>query len=568
MKFNKKGYLLLFVSLLCVSKFCVASAAEFSDIEVKNDILNGKITVSGKVDDVYSLSFCVTNDDIADFSYTENVMENKTYAIGQTVSESDGTFSCDMKMPAKLATDTYRVFVYADDGDGVYTDFKYSQQTTANTAFSILNTQNNISPNTEDIEVYIDVLDFDTDLYDKNGFDKEKLWKMFLESRPSGGFSDISDMQYTFNVLCLSIEMSNNNDLYANDKTLSEKGELYGDINAYTNSSEKARLAVCTILQNKFLSDSKFSDFVEHESVLQSFKNAEVWNEYPDLIEKFPKYFQLTTALEEKLSKLTATNKNQVYMDMYTKKNNYQDCESVFDTYKKLIVEKYNKQTSDENKDSSGAAGGGTGTNTGYAGGGSNIGPIGVPETDNNTSEKEIFSDINEALWAKEFILDLYNKNIVSGSTDGKFYPNSNIKREEFVKMIVLSFKLENKAEIPFTDVGYDAWCRDYIALGYGEKIINGISEGEFGVGKPLTRQDLAVIVYRAMKQKGIYGTSGELKFTDSDDIAEYAQEAVYTISEMKIINGMPDGTFRPYEYATRAQTAKILSMVLDVINK
>ena len=50
-----------------------------------------------------------------------------------------------------------------------------------------------------------------------------------------------------------------------------------------------------------------------------------------------------------------------------------------------------------------------------------------------------------------------------------------------------------------------------------------------------------------------------KINFTDADSIAEYAAEAVDTLQQAGIINGMEDGSFAPAATATRAQAAKIL---------
>ena len=79
-------------------------------------------------------------------------------------------------------------------------------------------------------------------------------------------------------------------------------------------------------------------------------------------------------------------------------------------------------------------------------------------------------------------------------------------------------------------------------------------------IGHLITRQDIAVMLYRAAeKLKEGFLTEGTLAFEDKESIAQYAAEAVASLSEKGIINGI-NGRFMPTENATRAQMAKMLA--------
>ncbi|MBP3359971.1 MAG: S-layer homology domain-containing protein [Clostridia bacterium] len=181
-----------------------------------------------------------------------------------------------------------------------------------------------------------------------------------------------------------------------------------------------------------------------------------------------------------------------------------------------------------------------------------------------STSEvvtKSEFNDIKEASWAKEAINALDAKKIVSGDGDGNFRPNAPVKREEFVKMIVNAVKLYNKnAACDFLDVDKNEWYYPYIASAHDNKIINGISETEFGIGSILTRQDMAVICYRTAKErKDFLKNRDVIEFADAESISEYAVEAVSELYTASYIEGMEDNKFEPLGIATRAQAAQML---------
>ena len=84
-----------------------------------------------------------------------------------------------------------------------------------------------------------------------------------------------------------------------------------------------------------------------------------------------------------------------------------------------------------------------------------------------------------------------------------------------------------------------------------------------FGTGRNITRQDMAVMTYNALKPKN---TEAEYEFADNDDISDYAIQSVFELAALNVINGFDDNSFRPRQTATRAQAAKIICSVLDLV--
>ena len=87
----------------------------------------------------------------------------------------------------------------------------------------------------------------------------------------------------------------------------------------------------------------------------------------------------------------------------------------------------------------------------------------------------------------------------------------------------------DESATADFADVTDGDWFHPYVASGVKQGIINGEGNGLFGTGQPISRQDMAVILYRAAAAAGKNMTAGEISgFTDSEAIASYAVEDVY----------------------------------------
>ncbi len=185
-------------------------------------------------------------------------------------------------------------------------------------------------------------------------------------------------------------------------------------------------------------------------------------------------------------------------------------------------------------------------------------------EEDSDKENSEIFSDLENALWAKEAIEYLSANKIINGYGNGIFAPNKNITREELAKIIVISknLPLSNNKSI-FTDSESGKWYDPYLSTAYENDIIKGYPDGSFGVGKNITRQDLAVMVYRAFYGEKENSEYESILYNDSDSIADYAKEAVSFLSGEKILNGRGDNLFMPNDNATRAEAAKVVYMLL-----
>lgn len=181
---------------------------------------------------------------------------------------------------------------------------------------------------------------------------------------------------------------------------------------------------------------------------------------------------------------------------------------------------------------------------------------------EHNQAPDSRFSDIESVEWAKTAITVLAECGVVNGKTEQAFCPGDRITREEFVKMLVNAFKLEpaSASALPFADVQHEDWFYKPIHAAYQYKIINGISETAFGIGSPITRQDMAVMLYQTMAAKGIVlEENAATEFADGSSIAGYAQTAVAALSGGGIISGREDNTFAPQATATRAEAAKML---------
>jgi len=214
---------------------------------------------------------------------------------------------------------------------------------------------------------------------------------------------------------------------------------------------------------------------------------------------------------------------------------------------------------------------------TGGSGGGGGISGSPLPSTDNSAvisnpvvtlPPSNFFDDLDSAEWAKNAIESLANAGVISGKGNNKFCPEDFVKREEFVKMLVGSFNVTAEGSVPFNDVDAGQWYYSYVVSAYNSGMVNGVSADMFGTGTNITRQDMAVLVYRYLSKDTELPSSGTVEFTDKVEISEYAREAVAALREAGIVSGMEDGSFRPQENCTRAQVAYIIYKALKYAGK
>ncbi len=196
-----------------------------------------------------------------------------------------------------------------------------------------------------------------------------------------------------------------------------------------------------------------------------------------------------------------------------------------------------------------------------FTSGGSTVKPVVDPNAEKEGDKKDqTFTDISGIAWAQESIDYLYKKGIISEAADGKFRPNDSVTRAEFVKMLVSALRItDKKAQVKLSDVSQSDWYYEYVSAAVSYGLVLGDEKGNFRPNDKITRQDICVIISRAMDKLG-YGKAEEGQlFYDDAHISAYAKDAVYRMRAHGIVNGTGDGGFAPLSDATRAATAKII---------
>jgi beta-glucosidase len=172
------------------------------------------------------------------------------------------------------------------------------------------------------------------------------------------------------------------------------------------------------------------------------------------------------------------------------------------------------------------------------------------------------FHDIAGMDWAKDAIEGLAAREAVNGVGNFSFNPGGNVTRSEFVTMLMRTFDLADSEGITtLTDVETGAWYYSSITSAQKLGIVLGKEDGSFGVHDKISREDMAVMIYRTARylQAELGKSSKAVLFTDQSAISIYASEAVSALQQAGVIQGNDDGRFAPNEPSTRAQAATVV---------
>ena len=172
------------------------------------------------------------------------------------------------------------------------------------------------------------------------------------------------------------------------------------------------------------------------------------------------------------------------------------------------------------------------------------------------------FNDVAETDWFYGAVRTAYENKLMDGSSSTSFAPRTTATRGMLATILWRmegSPKPENGAS--FTDVKEGAYYADAVRWAAGKEIVAGNSNGAFEPDKPVTREQMAVILYRYAQTKDETIASGkyaELDFKDTNQVSEYAYEALRWATSEGIFTGN-NGVLDPKGTANRAQVAATL---------
>ena len=186
-----------------------------------------------------------------------------------------------------------------------------------------------------------------------------------------------------------------------------------------------------------------------------------------------------------------------------------------------------------------------------------------VPETTTR------FVDLGAHPWAVEAINALAEEGIIKGTSENTFSPGNNITRADFAILLVRAFGLSSDNAENFADVSESDYFAKELAVARNTGIVNGIGDNKYAPRNTITRQDMMVIVYRALKGflNETRNDTHVVPYGDFESVADYAKKAVSALVGAGLVNGK-NGRIAPLDSTTRAEVAVLIQRVLDYIKK
>ena len=173
------------------------------------------------------------------------------------------------------------------------------------------------------------------------------------------------------------------------------------------------------------------------------------------------------------------------------------------------------------------------------------------------------FSDVSQDDWYYEAVRFVHERGLMGGYGNGLFGPNNNLSRAQLAQIL---FNNEGRPGVDylmdFSDVPGEAWYTEAVRWATSQGIVGGYGGGKFGPNDPITREQLAVMLWRYSGSPATINK--ELSFFDAGDASDYALEALRWAVENSIINGYGNGQLGPKGQATRAQVAQMLKNYLE----
>ena len=531
---------------LMLTASSVSAAA--TEIKVEKNFSNNLITISGKATANESVAFQVLPDGIslADFA-ASSTKEDIIAFVYEELADEDGNFSVTAKLKA---SGIYNVFSATEDKEKAVEAIENVPFYTSEDYTAIVNQLNDTTNLTDFVNVAKsnkEALGFDESINSTVNID-DTLKFLYQNS----GITTLEADEYVKNVYlyknsfaALALNGKKITNAYEYVKNIiDEDGTLKKYWEQYITDEEREKQLFSKISGKNIGNINDLKTKIVEGLILTATKYPNGYMSLKDLYSDYKNIIGLGT--------ISAVN--AVYSSIGSK-----DYISLNDL--KLA---YNNAVS---ANAATGGGGGQTVTTGSSFGGVIASTPGSSITP-QTSLTLAFQDLSAFEWAYPSISILYEAGIVSGMSEVQFAPSKQVKREEFIKMIVCAMGLETNLGDRFSDVDNSAWYAPYVYTAYNNNLVNGISKTEFGVSKDISRQDMAVMIFNAIRAKGYASKNAELAFDDKDSISDYAKEAVAELSTLGIINGMGDGRFAPSEKATRAQAAVIIERALNYLGQ
>lgn len=555
-------------ALVAISLILTYGTIAFADSDMSVtailDISSGKVSLSGYADSLVSIT--VAESDVTFENYMTEL--DKCIFFG-FVSPEDGQFRQSFQVPSSAPGGKYVVYV-SSDSDDAQTSFMKPGDVSED-VLDLVNTAADGEELKSVAEANSDPLGIDKDhpqYTDVSAYAYDIIFASGKDYESSGEFYEDYNAAYAISLIAQGADAKDALKQNAVHLGISYSADFEND----DRLDDDIKLELLSLIQGKDWEDmmkasddiaSVFGEEFKNLKAVASVRMCDTRVQLQSVIEEdFKEEFSFVKE-NSKYKKLK--NADKVYEEMIKSSKNSKTPEDV----KKLFESAVSKVYKSENSDTSSGGGGGGGGNFGYE----EKPTVGISSSYGNDEDKtaedkenvSAFSDVEKNYWGYEAIDTLTKKGIIKGYEDSSFRPEGLITRAEFAKLMVslcedANVTFENEALV-FDDVNSYEWYYDSVQKASGLGIIKG-ADGKVNPQSVITRQDAALMIHRVLSLMG-KSVQGSKEFSDSENISDYAKDAVLSLASEGYINGVGNGSFAPLSNLTRAQAAQIIYNVI-----
>lgn len=175
---------------------------------------------------------------------------------------------------------------------------------------------------------------------------------------------------------------------------------------------------------------------------------------------------------------------------------------------------------------------------------------------------------VDTQMWAEDYINYLSARDIIVGIGEGRFAPNDQVTRAQFVTMLsrISNIDTQNYTNTLFNDVERNSWYEGSVAWAASELIVLGVEDGRFAPNDNITREQMATMIARYINMATDYELElkhDKVTFSDESSISEWAALAVSNMQQAGLLTGKTGNIFDPQGLTTRAEAATVLSNLI-----
>ena len=181
---------------------------------------------------------------------------------------------------------------------------------------------------------------------------------------------------------------------------------------------------------------------------------------------------------------------------------------------------------------------------------------------------QDVFLDVDEDSWFLNSVQYMFENGFMTGMLPDKFGPAVDLSRAHFATIL---YRMENEPKAEggktFPDVPDGEFYSKAVAWASSEGVgvVNGYADGRFGPADNITREQMAVMMFRYADYKGYdVSVSADLDFPDAASVSEFSEEAMKWAVGVGLISGNKDGTLAPQGNASRAVCATIIQRFMN----